>query len=284
MSRLLTNRRLFVLLVSFIIVVVLAGLTLRSRSQSTPWPERVVMDVENTVGALIYRPVSQATAFLGGIRSLHDMYVENAQLKSEMQDYLSLKAQLKDAMNANTRLNKMIGFKQSTGKAFTSVPAHVIGRDPSQWNSDLTIDAGTAQGVQDNMAVVNVDGSLVGRVFAAGAFSSKVVLITDTDLGDGVSARVQTPGADQPFGIVTGSTTISGALELNFLSPLAQVKPGDTVVTSGLSNVFPRGIVIGTVQTIRSQQELTKSAVVQPTADFDYLQDVFVITSRGAGS
>jgi rod shape-determining protein MreC len=279
-SRLFTNRRLFILLAGLILVIVIAGFTLRHRDRVASLPERIVMDAQNTVASWLYRPISNATAFLSGIHSLHQMYVENAQLKAELQDYASLRAKLADVEAENQRLSAMLGFKRSPANHFSLLPAHVIGRDPSQWNAVITIDVGSADGVTANMPVVGPDGSLVGRVGTAARYSSKVILITDTEVGDGVSAEVQNGSKQPPFGVVNGSTAKTGGLQLNFLSPLAEVKRGDTVVTSGLSTVYPAGIVIGKIVSVSGgQQGLTQTAVVQPSADLQYLRDVFVVKS-----
>lgn len=237
------------------------------------------MDVQNTVGGWIYRPVSAVTGFLQGISNLHTMYVQNAQLKSELQNYAALKAQLLNSESQVAQLNKMLNYKQTAPKNLTYIPGHVVGRDPSQWNSDITIDIGLAEGVHNNMAVISADGSLVGRVVAAAEYSAKVVLITDTQAGDGVSAKIATGTTQEPFGIVIGSSTTTGLLGMEFLSPVAQLNAGQQVVTSGLSDIFPPGILIGNIVSVRTgQQGLTKSAVIQPAADLNYLQNVFVVS------
>jgi rod shape-determining protein MreC len=282
-SRLITNRRLFILLGSFILLIVIAGMTLRGRERAATLPERVIMDVQNTVGGWIYRPVSQFSSFLVGIHSLHEMYLENSRLQSEMQNYDALKTKLGDVEAENERLNKMLNYKQSQSTKTHLTPAHVIGRDPTQWNSVLTIDVGQSDGVQSNLAVVAADGSLVGRVAEVARNSAKVILITDTQVGDGVSSKVENGTAEPTFGIVTGSTTANGKLDMSFLSPVAQVQVGNVIETSGLSDVFPSNLIIGTVDSVRSgSQGLTQSAVVTPSADLDYLQNVFVVSSTGA--
>lgn len=278
MSRYLTSRRLFVLLASMILLITVAGLTLRG-GRSTSWPERFIMDVQNEASGWIYRPLSQITSFFNGLHSLREMYLENAQLKKELQNYESLTVQLQAAKAQTTELNTMLGYKQSAGKNERLVPAHVVGRDPSQWNSTITIDIGRSQGVKQDMAVVSPDGSLVGRIVDAAQYSSKVTLITDTQLGDGVSADVQNGTPQEPFGIVLGSTTNQGQLGMTFWAPLVQIQVGDSVVTSGLSDVFPKGILIGTISKIvHGGQGSAQSATVTPSADLDYLQNVFVVT------
>lgn len=282
-SRLLTNRRLFILLAALILVTVFAGLTLRGRVAT--WPERALMDVQNAIAGIVYRPAAKLTAFLQGIHDLRDMYAENAALKAQLQNYSALVAKLTDLEAENARLKQMLGYKQGAGARFRLIPAEVIGRDPGQWNSGMTINVGRSAGVTSDMAVVSPDGSLVGRVAQVADNSAKVVLITDTRVGDGVSARVQSQGSEQPFGIVVGSASGTGRLDMTFLSPVAQIREGDTVVTSGLSDIFPAGIVIGTVEQIHTGvQGLTQSALVKPAADLDYLQEVFVIARTGGKS
>ena len=282
-SRLITNRRLFTLLLSVILLIIIAGITLRSTARNASWPERVIMDVQSTISGWVYRPVSQATAVIGDIQNLHEMYVENARLKSEMQNYSQLRAKLYDVQAENTRLNAMLGFKKSANASWDLVPAHIVGREPAQWGSQLTIDVGLKDGIEPNMAVIAGDGSLVGRVAEAAAHSAKVVLITDTQVGDGVSALVQNGTAEPPFGVVVGSSSGKNQLELTFLSPIAKVSKGDTVVTSGLSSIFPKGIIIGKVVSVtQGVQGLTRSASIAPAANFDYLEDVFVVKLGGS--
>lgn len=285
MSRFITNRRLFILLFSVILLIVIAGISLRSKARTAPWPERLVMDVQNTVGGWLYRPVSQVTGFLADIHNLHEMYVENAKLQSQMLNYSAVTAKLRSAQAENQRLDTMLKFKQHANAGWDLVPAHVVGRQPAEWGSQLTIDVGTSNGVTANMAVIAADGSLVGRISEAANFSSKVDLITDTQVGDGVSSLVQNGSANPPFGIVVGSSTVSNQLEMSFLSPIAQIKAGDTVVTSQLSSVFPKGIVIGTIEKVtQGVQGLTRSAIVKPAANFDYLQDLFVVKVKSSAS
>ena len=281
-SRLITNRRLFTLLLSVILLIIIAGITLRAKARTASWPERVIMDVQSTISGWVYRPVSQLTGVLGDIQNLHEMYVENARLKTEMQNYSELRAKLADVQAENSRLNTMLQFKQSANSSWNLVPAHIVGREPAEWGSQLTIDVGLADGIQPNMAVIAGDGSLVGRVAEASSHSAKVVLITDTQVGDGVSALVQNGSAQPPFGVVVGSSTARNQLDLTFLSPIAQISPGQTVVTSGLSNIFPKGIIIGKVVNVtQGVQGLTRSATVAPAANFDYLEDVFVVKVKG---
>jgi len=287
-SRLITNRRLFVLLGSIILVIVIGGLTLGTGSRSATWPERIIIDTQNTVGSWLYRPVSKLTAFLGGVHDLRNMYQENAQLKSELENYAQLQVQLEEAQSTNAQLEQMLKFKNSNQLGnYRLVPARVIGRDPSQWSSEVSIDLGIGDGIHNNAPVVAPDGSLVGKVLQAGNHSSKVILITDTQVGDGVAAKIlssNNPG-EPPYGIVVGAPNQPGKLQMTFLSPMLNIDQGNTVVTSGLGGIYPAGLIIGTVDSVGSDaQGLSQTAVLTPAADFDYLEDVFVVLPKGKSS
>lgn len=281
MSRYLTSRRLFLLLISIIFLMVIAGLTISKAGRIATWPEQIVMNVQNTVSGWVYRPVSKITGFLGGLHELRLMYQQNAELKKEMQNYQALKVQLHQEQSQNAMLKQMVQFSSQGQSSLHPLPAHVVGREPSLWNSQLTIDVGSSNGVKPDMAVVAPDGSLVGRVSKVASESAKVILITDTQVGDGVAALTQTSSI-QPFGVLTGSTRNQGLLDMTFWGTLVQLPNdklvGDQVVTSGLSDVFPKGIVIGKITKVQyGPHNTAKTAVVQPAANLDYLQDVFVV-------
>ncbi len=283
MSRLLTNRRLFVLLASFIILLIIAGLTLRGGGLFS-LPEQVLLDVDSSVSSIIYPPISKVTGFISGVRQLHEMYVENSQLKSQLVQYERLKAQLRTDSETIGELRTMLHFRHEVQSKYTMVAADVVGRDPSTWNSEVIIDVGKADNVKAGMAVIGPDGSLIGKIILAGQLSSKVALITDAQQGDGVSALVQTKRGTPPFGIVVGSSSYSGYLEMGFLSPLADVQVGDPVVTSGLSTQFPKGLLIGTITKIgQSSGGVTQYAIIRPSADMNYLEHCFVVQSGGTG-
>jgi rod shape-determining protein MreC len=128
------------------------------------------------------------------------------------------------------------------------------------------------------MPVVNGDG-LVGRVVDVGANYSRVMAIIDTT--SGVSGIVE---RTRDNGILTG-TADSDADEAQMVMgnlPLdADLMPGDTVITSGLAGVFPKGIAIGEVTEVRpSTDGMRNEALVTPWVDFEHLEEVMVITTK----
>lgn len=280
MGRKGTGGRLFAFLAGIIVLVILAGVSLRSRGAAMSWPEKFVMDTTSFASRVLYEPAFQIDTFFRRLGDLQSLYEQNAALQTVAGEDVSLKIQLQEEQYQNNELRSMLHFV-SHAPQFDLIATQVTGRSPLSWNSILTISAGSTSGVRLNMPVLSQSGALLGRVIAVSEYSSAVSLLTSTESADGVSAAILT-GKGQPFGIVSGSATVPGMMTMSFISELSQgAKPGDQVVTSGLSDIFPKGILIGTIaQFVSDGSGLTRSAIVKPAADFNNVDDVFVLVPK----
>ncbi|MHB1682438.1 MAG: rod shape-determining protein MreC [Bacilli bacterium] len=281
MGRLFSGGRLLGLLALLIILVALAGVSLRSRLAAMSWPEQLVHDADSAVSAWFYQPIFQVETFFSRVGNLQTMYAENAQLKTLVNEDASLRVQIAAEQQQNTVLKQMLGYKGRTPQ-FQLIAGQVTGRSPLAWNSQLTISVGSAAGVQRNLPVLNQSGALVGRVVAVARYSSTVELLTSTQTPNGVSAAIVAKGSPPAYGVIVGFHANQSLLSMQFISQLANgIKPGDLVVTSGLSDIYPRGIPIGTVQSLVADGTgITRSAVVVPTANLNQLDYVFVVVPR----
>jgi rod shape-determining protein MreC len=198
---------------------------------------------------------------------------ENARLRRELQvlqagvaDELATQAQ-------NTEMTSLLGLQREHifPQGVKLVSGRVVARSTSAWYSTVTIDVGSTSGVRVNDAVVNGDG-LVGRVTEVYSAESQVTLLTDQQ--SFVDAMVLPGGAT---GMVAGSVT--GDVTLEYVDKSEKVKVGQDVVTSGMSrSIFTRGIPIGVVQSVGTQDvELYQSVSVQPYVDFRKLDLVQVV-------
>lgn len=212
----------------------------------------------------VLSPVQETFSF---IPSFFNLKQENRLLREELvRMQLELAAQ-RESIRENHRLRQLLGFKKN--KAFAYMPAEVIAHDPGREMHAVVIDIGKLDGVQPYMAVVTAQG-LVGRVIDAGPISSKVQLLTDRNCR--ISSIVQ---RSRVKGIV--SWRYSNALELR-LPVHADVRIGDTIVSSGLGGTVPPGLVIGRVVRVRLEaMGLFKQVVIQPRVDLNRLEEVFVI-------
>jgi rod shape-determining protein MreC len=168
----------------------------------------------------------------------------------------------------NQRLKEILDFKKDI--FFSTVPAQVIGRDPTNWTNSLIIDKGLDRGIRRNMAVMSTRG-LVGRVLETGRRSAKILLITDPNSRVGVVL-----GRDRQGGMLVGRS--DGTCKMIYIALDSDVTKGDSVVTSGLSSVFPKGVLVGEVIGVGKEPgRLYKYAVIRPSQDMAKLEEVLCI-------
>ena len=171
----------------------------------------------------------------------------------------------------NGRLRALLDFRETLqGDLLT---ARVVGRDASDVSRTLTIDRGEGDGVVRGAAVLAPQG-VVGQVFLVSRHAARVLLVSDHN--SGIDAFVQRTRAR---GIVQG--TVDAGCALKYVKRTEDVQVGDTLVTSGLDGIFPKGMPIGRVTAIDKRgQGLFQSADVAPRVDFDQLEEVLV--TRGS--
>lgn len=218
------------------------------------------------------RGVGDAVQTLRDLRTLRD---ENARLRQENDALIIENVQLKEAEAENERLRRLLDFTR-TNPSYDyrggEVGARVIGHDPSAYLDFVIIDLGERQGASLDMPVVTERG-LVGRITEVHDTSSEVLLITDVN--SAVTALIQTSRA---MGVVRGLA--GGGLLLDQVPQDVEVHEGEIVITSGLGDSFPRGLVIGQISKVYQRDyEMFQQARVRPTVDFRNLEQVLVITN-----
>jgi len=198
----------------------------------------------------------------------HRNYVQNERLEKE-NDYLRQKSgSLDEIILENSRLKRMLGFKQQA--PFKVIAARVIARSPDNWSSLILIDKGSSSGIRKGQSVVHYQG-LIGRVMDTNSDTARVILISDPNLS--VSAAVE---RSREAGLVIG--TLGTQLLLKYLSPEADIRVGDKIITSGMNQNYPKGIFIGTVVDIGSEfSNLGRYAVIKPAVNLSFVEEVFVI-------
>jgi len=210
--------------------------------------------------------------FFGYFRDNAALRAENDQLQAQLDARQGDLLELKEVRIENERLNQLLEYKYSHQNQYDIALAEVIGRDPSNWYRTVILNIGLREGIRTDMPVVTAVG-LVGRVVAVTAHTSEVLLLLDNE--SAVGARILET-RDTP-GVVEGDGQ-SNDLKMVHLSHDEVITPGQTVITSGFSSIFPKGLPIGTVKEVNLEPNgLTQTAVIEPFADFSRLEEVLVI-------
>ena len=232
------------------------------------------------VCAEVQRAASSAVA---GLRASWSDYValqqvrtDNLQLRDEVAR-LRVRLQQERAMAQRSRTLEQLLELRSQAELAT-VAAGVIAGGVSPDFRTITIDKGTADGLRPDMAVIAPAG-VIGRIITPSARAAKVQLLIDRNAAAG--AMVERSRAQ---GVVEGT---GGDLRMNYVSGTADVRVGDTVVTSGIDGIYPKGFVIGQIESVERGVGVFGTLGLRPAVDFSSLEGVLVVLApagvAGAG-
>ena len=203
-----------------------------------------------------------------GIVLYHKNMAQN-EISRKENDLLRYKLNAMDELLIeNGRLKNLLTLKQNV--PYKVIAAGVLGRLPDNWSSGIIIDKGSLAGVRRGFIVVSYLG-LVGRIIETSQYSSKIILINDPSLS--VSAIIQ---RSRQEGLVSG--TLGGTLIMKYLPKDADVKVDDTIITSGLTQIYPKGILIGTVVDVGEEfSGLSRYAIIKPSVSLTSIEEVLII-------
>ena len=277
MRGILKNKPLIIMLIAILLLGILAFVTSADRSVS--W-------IESTLGSVIQPVQSFAAKASNGIISFVQKVFKTSDADKELEQLQVRMAQLEQAADENAklkaeneRLKKLLNYVE-TLENYEYVTAVVTGNSQGVWFETFTINAGRNKGIEKDMPVVCAEG-LVGRVIEVGANWSKVTAIIDPS--SEVSVMVE---RTRDIGVVRGSfsATSDNQLELYFLPSGFDLVPGDKIVTSGMSSIFPKTITVGTVSEVtrRSAEGSQSNAIIEPAVDCGHLEEVLVLVPKAA--
>jgi rod shape-determining protein MreC len=221
--------------------------------------ERALVWVQNGSGNLWHNYF-----YLRGVRA------ENRQLKDEIEQMRLQQVRLADDAAQARRLQTLLAFKEQF--ISRTVAAQVIGSSGSDHSRIVYIDKGENAGIKRDMAVMTSDG-IVGKVLLAYPSVAQVLLISDESSGVGAlleKTRLQ--------GVLRG--TANGEVVLERVMSDEQVPVGETVLTSGGDQIFPKGLPVGTVTRVGSGRDLFLNIKIKTAADLSKLEEVLVLVEK----
>ncbi len=192
-------------------------------------------------------------------------------LQEEINHLRAKITELEEERLENQRLRRLLAFRERVSLEELlagSVGAKVIGREPTEWYRMVTIDKGRREGIQKGMPVITAEG-IVGYISEVARNASRVRLILD-----GVASVGGLVQRSRAKGVVKGRGT--NLSEMVHLSPEADIKGGDLIVSSGLGGRYPAGLRIGKVISVQRKDYLQKAWVL-PAVDFSRLEEVLVL-------
>ena len=238
--------------------------------------ENVVNVIVTPIQKLITNTGASINNFFGYFSDIDAIKEENEHLKKQNAELNNKIKAIETAEKENESLRSLLGLKKTLTE-FETRAAEVVSRDPGNWFSTITVDKGTADGVIVDQPVITNNKALVGRVYEVGSNWSKIITVTDPECSAG--ALIERSGE---YGVTEGDALLEeeGKFKLSYISKNTNLIVGDTLVTSGLGGIFPQGLYIGKVQSMKTDvQGISQYAVVEPACDLEKLKNVLIITS-----
>jgi len=211
---------------------------------------------------------------VGNVREGWQNYFALQQIRRENEDLkqrvaqLEIRLQQERAEAQQTRtLQQLLSLRQETAPPTTA--ANVIGASADAYFRTISIDKGTSDGLRQDMSVIAPAG-VVGRIILPTLRAAKVQLLIDRNAA--AAALVERSRAQ---GVVLGTGT--GVLTMAYLPGSADIKVGDRIVTSGIDGIYPKGFVIGQIESLQRGAGEFNGIVIKPAVDFSSLEAVLVV-------
>jgi rod shape-determining protein MreC len=252
-------------------LIAIGGFLLSAIGLAGPLRSGVMLLAEPFIAG-VDRVTSPAVDVIANAGSYGDILNENRDLRLENERLRSDLAQLREEQARAADVDALLNL-QSSRRNDTLVFAAVIGRDPNPQRSVVAISRGSGDGIKEGMSVLGRGGALVGTVESTEQGMSWVRLINDPQ--SDVNGIIQESRAT-----ALASGRPGGGIRMEFLAQGVEVKPGDTVITSGLGGTYPQELVIGRVKSVEGNTlDVYKNAEVEPAVRLSSLENVAVLTS-----
>ena len=264
---------LFYVLVVFILTSVFFGV--KSRHQ------QLFSAAEQGIMTLAYPFQKAADLAIDSCNSIIDNYVslihvnrENQTLKNRIANLERQLIAREESQRQKLQLRKLLNFQEEHHLPAHATIANVIGRDASGFSRLIFIDHGSRDLIKIHDPALT-PGGIVGQVIMASPFSAKIMLITDSHSSCDVLVQ-----RTRERGILQGDN--QELCRLSYLMRSADIQIGDTIITSGMDGVYPKGIPVGTIVSVdRENDSLCQRITVQPFANLNGLEEIIVSASNG---
>lgn len=235
----------------------------------------IFADLGNLVQQVIQIPSQVAGNASQFLQDFNDDYSRLQELEEKDEQYTIAFNRIAELEKENTELKAQLGLT-NTLNDYEYVNATVIARNVNGWNDYLTIDLGSSDGIQTNMAVTTKNG-LIGRIVETTATTASIQLITSKQTNSQVSVVMENNDGKKVYGIIEGYDETKKQL---IIRPTETITPKkeSVVLTSGLGGVFPAGITVGkVVEATTDRVGGIQKVYVQSDVDFNDVQTVSIL-------
>lgn len=258
---------MIIVLVMLILLVIISNIKIDKLSYVENAVTAVVMPVQNGL-TYLKNKITGNNSFFDDVNKLK---MENQKLEEKNSELEIALRELEIVKAENATLKEYVNLKEKY-KEYSTLPADVINKDLTNYNNTIIINVGKKDGIKENMTVI-ADKGLVGYVLSVTENTSKVQTIVDT--ASVVSVTVSTTRDTM---LARGTLDSASTIKATYVPTEANLVIGDSLETSGIGGIYPKGIHIGTIKEVIDTKNITdRYAVIDTAVNFEKLETVLVI-------
>lgn len=265
----------FIIFSIIILIAILMGITAHTlnKKEDLNFFEKAIKDSVTFVEKIFYAPIGFAKDKIEMIGETKDLYKKYTKLKEKVEKTELYYAQIEELQKEVAELKSTLELN-STLSEYTYINATVVNRNIGYWYNTLTIDKGSKNGIKKGDAVITNSG-LIGKIINVSNFSSTVKLLTTEEINNKISIKI-TNDDNKYYGLLVGYDIYNNVYQIEGITESNKIQEGDMVTTTGLTDYFPSGLLIGYVKNVvKDEYDLNSIVEVEPSVSFN---DVSIVT------
>ena len=276
------NKNIKIIISIIIIVVLLLKITSRilDDKKELNFFEKTIKDSIVFVEKIFYSPISYIKDKIEISKETKDLYKKYTKLKEKVEKTEIYYSQIKELQKELAQLKSLLDLN-ATLSEYSYVNATVITRNVMYWYNTLTIDKGSKNGIKKDDAVITSNG-LIGKIIKVSNFSSTVKLLTTENINNKISIKINS-NETELYGLLYSYDSNNNVYKIEGIEDASSISKGDYVTTTGLTNYFPSGILIGHVsRVVKDEYDLNSVVEVTPSVNFDNISFVTVLNRKAS--
>lgn len=240
--------------------------------------EKAIKDTTTFVQRVFYSPIKYIKDKIEVYTEKKNLYKKYTILKEKVEKTDLYYAEIEELQKEIVELKSLLNLN-ATLSEYTYINATVVNRNIGYWYNSLVIDKGSKNGIKMGDAVITNEG-LIGRIVDLSNFSSTVKLLTTNKINNKISVKIGSNGEYQ-YGLLNGYNNKENLYCVEGISNYNTIQEGDIVTTTGLTDYFPSGILIGKVyRIVKDEYDLNSIVEVIPSVDFNNISLVTILNRK----
>ena len=271
------NNKKYIILIILVVVGILVVVTTIAvkENRKLNFFEKAIKDSTTFVTGTIYKPIGFIKDKIKENDEKNKIYKQYKKLKEKADKAKVLEARIKELEGEIDNLKKSLSLNQ-TITDYKKINASVVNRNVGAWYNTVNINKGSKAGIKEGYAVIT-DKGLIGKVVSVSNFTSTVKLLSTDEVINKISVKIEVDDKSI-YGLLSYYDKKNNAYIVEGISDNTEIKNGSKVVTTGLTDAFPAGILIGEVKNVtKDRYQLAKAVEVTPSIDFDDIDIVTVL-------